>query len=114
MFNCPHCQKEIEAPIFILNSDSEPIFPGATMSKWEHNYLNSNPLPETLHIGRKVKVIEGKHKGRIGIVTDHWKNGDNCSGGFGDHLYQLEGDLKKYGCKNNSCAIRVKDCELVD
>ncbi len=72
------------------------------------------PLPEKLHFGRKVKVLKGRRAGEIGIVTDHWINGDDCSGGFGNHLYQLEGDLEKYGCKNNSCAINVKDCELLD
>lgn len=71
-------------------------------------------LPEKLHIGKKVKIIKGKRVGEIGIVTDHWMNLDDCSGGYGNHLYQLEGDLEKFGCKNNSCAIRVQDCEIID
>ncbi len=71
-------------------------------------------MPNELHIGRKVRVIKGSFAGREGIVTDHWQNLDDCAGGYGNHLYQLEGDLEKYGCKNNSCAINAKDCELLE
>ncbi len=71
-------------------------------------------LPDELHIGRKVKVVKGTLRGREGVVTDHWQNLDDCSGGYGNHLYQLEGDIEKYGCRNNSCAINADYCEFVD
>jgi hypothetical protein len=82
-----------------------------------YNLYPYNPwlkkLPEPLHIGKKVKVIRGRHAGREGVVTDHWQDTDDCSSGYGNHLYQLNGDLERYGCKNNSCAIKAEDCEFV-
>lgn len=58
--NCPYCNKEIELITGnILDYDWTPIFPLSTMSKWEHDYLKSSPLPEKLHIGRKIKVVKG-------------------------------------------------------
>lgn len=70
-------------------------------------------LPDKLHIGKRIRVIRGSHAEREGIVTDHWQNLDDCSGSYGCHLYQLEGDLEKYGCRNNSCAIKALDCEVL-
>lgn len=71
-------------------------------------------MPNPTHVGKKVKVIKGSRSGEIGIVIDHWINGDDCSGGYGNQLYQLKGDLEKYGYKNNSFAINVKNCEFID
>lgn len=70
-------------------------------------------LPTQLDIGKKVKILKGPRAGEIGIVTNHWQNLDDCSGGYGNHLYQLEGDEKKYGVQNNIKGINVKDCEII-
>lgn len=70
------------------------------------------PLPNPLHIGRKIKVIKGQWAGKIGTVIEHWINADDCSGGYGNHLYQL--DTHNYGCQNNSFGINSKDCEFLD
>ena len=72
----------------------------------------TEPLPNPNHVGKKVKVIKGKYAGKTGIVIEHWINGDDCSGGYGLHLYQL--DTHNYGCQNNSYGINVKDCEFID
>lgn len=106
----PKWKKRVEDGFgFLVNNN---IYNGQFISPGFQSWMEK--LPDKLHIGRKVKVIKGSNMGREGVVTDHWQNLDDCSGGYGNHLYQLEGDLEKYGCKNNSCAINAKDCELLD
>lgn len=62
------------------------------------------PLPIPCHIGKKVKLKNGEIK----TVQHHWINLDDCSSGYGDHLYSF-----KVNDFNNSTATKVKDCELL-
>lgn len=69
-----------------------------------------DPLPDPLHIGRKVKVVRGQYAGKSGIITAHWGNGDDCSGNYNQQLYSLDNKNDN----TNSFGINVKDCELLD
>lgn len=70
----------------------------------------SDPLPKHLHIGRKVRIKKGPRAGQIDVVTDHWYNGDDCSGGYGTHRYAFGNEIGK----NNSTSTNAADCELID
>ena len=64
---------------------------------------------EKSYIGKQIRIINGKDLGRIGIITAHWVNGDDCSGGFQQELCSLDNE-NHY---NNSMAYRIDDCELI-
>lgn len=69
----------------------------------------AEPLPIPTHVGQKVKVVKGCRSGKVGIVTKHWLNVDDCSGTYGQQLY----DLDHENPNNNSFGINVKDCEFI-
>lgn len=49
----------------------------------------AKPLPTTLHIGKRVRVKEGSWKDWEGVVKDHFICGDDCSGFYGMHKYEV-------------------------
>lgn len=66
-------------------------------------------------VGKQIEVISGPHAGLKGTVTEHWWNGDHCSGTFGRYLYQINNrHLTSIGHYNNSFAILADDCIIKD
>ncbi len=86
--------------------------------RWENSHFDTpfmspsipsfaKPLPETLDTGKKAKVINGSWMGWEGIITNHYICGDDCSGYYGQHKYQIK---KSNG---ETFSILVADCELI-
>lgn len=64
-------------------------------------------------LNRKIEVTTGIYKGKTGVVTAIWYNGDDCSGNYTQYLVSLD---NKHGYTNcfgiNINDIKIKDDQL--
>ena len=68
----------------------------------------AKPLPNPLHIGKRVKIIDGGWKvGEEGVVETHYISADDC-GPWGEHRYGLIED------NGNRWSIDPKYCQIIN
>lgn len=98
-YHCPKCNKKLWGTCgYPIKQYSNDICCVCKVEEYKQNFLN-----------KKINVIKGKHRGKSGIVTAIWHDGDDCSGSFRRYLISLDNKDNYTNC----FGINIEDCEII-
>jgi len=93
-------KREDQKVVEFLVEQQPVVFRSPGIPRW------SEPLPEKLDIGRRLRTSEA-WGAREGVITSQYINADDCAGYYGHHMYgYLAGDGETY-------SVPVSESQLI-